>query len=72
MQGTGPGVVIQPPSTLTTDLGQVSLTEIGGGATVNISNLTIEGAGPEAGHVPGHHRDLRRRRGDGQCDRGHD
>src|SRR5262249_6585138 len=46
MQGTDPGVVIQSPSALTPDLGQASLVEIGGGATVPIDNLTIEGPGP--------------------------
>jgi hypothetical protein len=52
IEGTGPGVVIQSPSTLTTDLGQASLVEIGGGATVNISSLTIEGPDPRPATSP--------------------
>jgi len=46
MMGTAPGVIIQAPSMLTPDLGQASLMEIGGGATVNINDLTLNGPGP--------------------------
>ena len=46
MQGTGTGVIIQAPTTLTPDLGEAPVVEIKGGATVNINNLTIEGPAP--------------------------
>jgi parallel beta-helix repeat protein len=47
LQGNGAGVIIQAPTTLTPDNGQSSLVEIfGGGLTVNINNLTIQGPNP--------------------------
>jgi uncharacterized repeat protein (TIGR01451 family) len=48
MMGTAPGVVIQPPSTLTPDpvLNLAALVEINNAATVNMSDLTISGPGP--------------------------
>ena len=46
MLGTGPGAIIEAPSTLTTDLGQNALVEIDNGATVNMSDLTLEGPAP--------------------------
>jgi parallel beta-helix repeat protein len=49
MEGNGAGAIIRAPGTLTTDLGQTALVEIGGGATVNMSALTLEGPGPSAG-----------------------
>lgn len=48
MQSTGLGVVIQSPSTLTPDLAQNALVEIGGDATVNMSDLTLEGPAPSS------------------------
>ena len=48
MMGTGPGVIIQPPTTLTPDpvLNLAALVEIKNGATVNMSDLTVSGPGP--------------------------
>jgi hypothetical protein len=53
MMGTAAGVVIQSPMTLTPDLGEVPVVEIKGGATVNISNLTIQGPAPLQDIAPG-------------------
>ncbi|HZY83519.1 MAG TPA: right-handed parallel beta-helix repeat-containing protein [Gemmataceae bacterium] len=49
VEGNGAGAVIQAPGTLTSHLGQTALVEIGGGATVNMSALALEGPGPSAG-----------------------
>lgn len=46
MVGTGPGVIIQAPSTLTPDLGLDSLVEIKNAADVTISDVTIQGPVP--------------------------
>jgi parallel beta-helix repeat protein len=45
MTGTGPGAIIQSPTTLTQDpvTGLYALVEINNGATVNMSDLTIQG-----------------------------
>jgi hypothetical protein len=49
MMGTGPGAIIQAPSTLTTDpvSGLNALLEIENSATVNMSDLTIQGPVPQ-------------------------
>ncbi len=46
MLGTGPGTIIQAPNALTPEFGQNPLVEIGGGAMVNMSDLTLEGPAP--------------------------
>ena len=46
MMGTGPGAIIQSPSTLTPDLGLNSLVEIKNAAIVTVSDLTIQGPVP--------------------------
>ena len=47
LQGTGPGAIIQAPSTLTTDSFNLRvLVEINNAATVTMSNLTITGPAP--------------------------
>jgi uncharacterized repeat protein (TIGR01451 family) len=47
--GNGAGAIIQAPATLASNLGQTALVEVGNGATVNMSDLTLEGPGPSAG-----------------------
>jgi parallel beta-helix repeat protein len=49
MTGNGAGAIIQAPASLTTILGQTPLVEIGSGATVDMSSLTLTGPGPSAG-----------------------
>jgi parallel beta-helix repeat protein len=49
IEGNGAGAIIQAPASLATVLGQTPLVEIGGGAAVNMSNLTLDGPGPSAG-----------------------
>ena len=48
MMGTAPGVIIQAPSTLTPDpvSGLNVLVEVNNAATVNLSDLTIQGPVP--------------------------
>jgi parallel beta-helix repeat protein len=44
LEGTGPGVIVQSPSTLTADtLGVRAVMEVNSAATVNISDLTVQG-----------------------------
>ena len=47
MMGTGPGVIIESPPTLTPDLGLNSLVEIKNAAIVTVSELTIQGPVPQ-------------------------